>query len=125
MDSSVGFLVQDHPYTARPRRTARAALLLLLSMALALPAHARRNTGDGPGGGDTGGGGEPVVPRCLAEAYGTLHASPATVGLGSTTTLSWTASIPSGCTNVRIYLGSEFVNPSVHDALQRKFGPLP
>ena len=43
MGSSVGLLVQNHPYTPRPgraARAARAALLLLLGVALALPAHA-------------------------------------------------------------------------------------
>jgi hypothetical protein len=110
MGRSIGSLAHDHPFTPRRRRGA-LAVLLLLGMALAPLALARQNTGgDGPGGG-TGGGGEPTMPRCLAAASGSLRASPATVGLGSTTTLSWTAAIPSGCTTVRIYLGSESVSP--------------
>jgi hypothetical protein len=60
----------------------------------------------------TGDPGDRPVNRCVDETRGSLGASPASIPLGGSTTLRWSVSIPSNCTNVRVYFGSQIVNPS-------------
>lgn len=47
--------------------------------------------------------------RCLTDATGSLTATSSSVTLGGSSTLRWSVRIPSGCSTVRTYLGSQLV----------------
>ncbi len=91
------------PGTGRHRLVTPTALAMLLAVAPlgrwvqpvdALPVTESDNT---PG------------RRCLDGVQGTLRAAPASIPLWSGTTLSWNVTVPTGCSSIRIYLGSQFV----------------
>jgi hypothetical protein len=55
---------------------------------------------------------EEAALRCLEGVRATLSATPATVNLGDSTTIRWSATIPSGCSAIRFYLGGQPVPKS-------------
>lgn len=78
------------------------ALSVLFAMTLSAPALALPiNTG--------GGTGDPPISKCVTDSSGTLSASPSSVPLGGSTTLSWSVTFPTGCTNTALWLDGQTV----------------
>lgn len=47
--------------------------------------------------------------RCLDGITGSLRATPTSIALWTSTTLSWNVTVPTGCSSIRLYLGSQVV----------------
>ena len=71
----------------------------------------------------------PVLDRCLLESTGSLSASPSSVSLGASTTLRWSYSIASRCSQVKVYVdsqtvtsnGSRVVTPQANEVHRLRF----